>query len=103
MFIARWRVDARFGHKQKVIDMLRFWVREIAPQIGWQEGKGQLLTGSIGMAEATVEHAYSIASLAELDQAWAKLATLEAHRKWGHELEPYVVSGSSRWEILRVI
>ncbi|HXP32262.1 MAG TPA: hypothetical protein VN832_14300 [Stellaceae bacterium] len=103
MFIARWRVDARFGHKQKVIDMLKNWAREIAPQAGWAERNGRLLTGSIGTAEATIEHEWSIDSLAELEQVWAKLGALETHRKWGQELEPYVVSGSSRWEILRVV
>jgi|HubBroStandDraft_6_1064221.scaffolds.fasta_scaffold3064373_1 hypothetical protein len=25
MFVARWQIDARFGHKQKVIDMLLAW------------------------------------------------------------------------------
>jgi hypothetical protein len=103
MFIARWQIDARFGHKQKVVDMLRRWAREIGPEAGWPEGKGRILSGSIGVAEATVEHNYSVEDLAELDRVWAKLGTMEAHRKWGTELEPYIVSGSSRWTVFRVL
>ena len=103
MFIARWRVDARFGHKQKVIEALRSWGREIAPQAGLAENRGQLLTGSIGALEATVEHNWRVESLAELEQVWAKLGTLEAHAKWSESLEPHIVSGTSRWEILRVL
>jgi len=103
MFIARWRIDARFGQKQKVIEMLRQWARDIAPQAGLPSPRGQLLTGSIGALEATVEHDWSVESMAELEQVWAKLGTLDAHAKWGRELEPHVVSGTSRWEIYRVL
>ena len=101
MLIARWQIDARFGYKQNVIDSLVQWTREIAPQVGL--AKGQILTGSIGALEATVEHNWEIADLAELERAWAKLATLEAHKKWSKDLEPNVVSGTARWCIYRVI
>ena len=40
-------------------------------------------------------------TVAELEHAWAKLATLEAHHHWGKELEPFVVSGTARWTIWR--
>ena len=101
MLIARWQIDARFGYKQNVIDSLVQWTREIAPQIGL--AKGQILTGSIGALEATVEHNWEIADLAELERAWAKLGTLEAHKKWSKDLEPNVVSGTARWSIYRVV
>ena len=101
MLIARWQIDARFGYKQKVIDSLIQWTREIAPQVGL--AKGQILTGSIGALEATVEHNWEIADLTELERAWAKLGTLEAHKKWSKDLEPNVVSGTARWSIYRVI
>lgn len=29
MIIARWHIDARFGHKQAVIDSLKTWSRDI--------------------------------------------------------------------------
>ena len=103
MLVARWQIDARFGHKQKVIDMLRTWGQDIAPQIGWTPDTGRLLTGSIGAREATVEHNWTVEDLAALGRAWDALGTIEAHRAWGKNLEPLVVSGSARWEIFRVI
>ena len=100
MLIARWQIDARFGHKQIVLEKLREWARDIAPQIGFTSSR--LLSGSIGAQEVTVEHNWEVADLAELDRAWAELAMLDAHARWGKDLEPYVVSGSSRWTIWRV-
>ena len=101
MFIARWQIDARFGQKQKVIDALTGWVRDIAPQVGLT--KGSLLSGSIGVLEATIEHNWEVASLAELEGAWAKLGKIEAHKQWSKDLEPHVVSGTARWSIFRVV
>ncbi|CAG9181263.1 hypothetical protein LMG23992_04461 [Cupriavidus laharis] len=101
MLIARWQIDARFGHKQEVISRLQQWAQEIAPQVGMHCGR--LLTGSIGALEATVVHDWEVADLTELDRAWQQLAQLPAHAQWGRDLEPFVVSGTARWEIYRVI
>jgi hypothetical protein len=103
MLIARWQIDAKFGQKQAVIDLLTTWVQTIAPQIGLTKDKGRMLTGSIGAREATVVHEWQVADLAELDTAWSALAKIEAHKAWGTKLEPHVVSGSSRWEVYRVL
>lgn len=101
MLIARWQIDARFGHKQKVIDSIRKWSREIAPQVGLVSGR--ILSGSIGALEATVEHNWEVEDLAALERAWGKLATIEAHKQWSADLEPDVVSGTARWSIFRVL
>jgi hypothetical protein len=103
MLIARWQIDARFGHKQAVIEKLQYWAREIAPLAGLATDKGHILTGSIGALEATVEHDWEVADLMELDRVWTKLATIEAHRQWGKDLEPHVVSGTSKWNVYRVV
>lgn len=102
MFIARWSVDARFGHKQQVIDALKQWSKDIAPKIGLSPAHGQLLTGSIGALEATVEHNWQVKSLSELEKAWAELASMDVHKARSEKLEPHVVSGTSRWEVFRV-
>ena len=103
MIVAKWQIDARFGHKQNVIDMLGAWARDIAPQIGWTADKGRLLTGSVGAKEATVVHEWTVSDLADLDRAWTALGKIDAHKAWGQQLEPHVVSGSSCWEVYRVL
>ena len=103
MMIARWSIDAKFGYKQNVIDAMQKWAREIAPQIGWTADKMRLLTGSIGALEATMQSEVVIRDLAELHQSWEKLATIEGHKQFSKDIEPYVVSGTNRWEIYRVL
>jgi len=103
MMVARWSIDAKFGYKQNVIDLLQRWLREIGPQAGFTADKVRLLTGSIGALEATVQTEHLIKDLNELNQVWDKLATNAAHKQWSKDLEPHVVSGTSRWEIYRVL
>ena len=103
MIIARWHIDARFGHKQTVIDSLKKWSRDIASQIGWTKDKVRIATGSIGALESTVELDVLVQDLAQLDASWNKLGAIAAHKEWSKQIEPYIVSGTPRWEIFRVV
>ena len=103
MIIARWHIDARFGQKPAVVELLQTWCRDIASQIGWKADKLRLTTGSVGALESTVELEVTLRDLAELDASWTKLGTIAAHKQWGTQIEPCIVSGTPRWEIYRVI
>jgi hypothetical protein len=103
MMVARWSIDAKFGYKQNVVEAMKRWLRDIGPQAGIKDDRTRLLTGSVGALEATVQTEHLIEDLAELNQVWDKLATIPAHQQWSKELEPHVVSATSRWEIFRVL
>lgn len=103
MMLARWCIDARFGYKQNVVDLMQRWLSEVAPQVGITAERTRLLTGSIGALEATVQSEHLMEDLTELNRVWDKLASIPAHKQWSKELEPFVVSGTSRWEIYRVL
>jgi hypothetical protein len=100
MMIARWHIDARFGHKQTVIDSLKKWGADIGSQIGWTADKVRIVTGSVGALESAVEIEVQIA---DLSAAWAKLGTIKAHQAWSKEIEPYIVSGTPHWQVFRVV
>ncbi|QAU33686.1 hypothetical protein [Janthinobacterium sp. 17J80-10] len=101
MILARWSIDARFGHKQTVIDFMVKWQKEIGSAIGWTEAR--ILTGSVGAKESTVQAEILLKDLGELSASWDKLATNEAHKQWGKDLEPFIVSGTPKWEIFRIV
>lgn len=101
MILVRWSIDARFGHITAVIDAMVQWQKEIGSVIGWQ--KMRLVTGFVGAIESKVQTEVYLNSLAELNEACEKLATIEAHQKWSKDLEPFVVSGTNRWEIFHVL
>jgi len=102
MIVARWSIDAKFGHKPELINSLSKWQNSFGTQIGW-DGKCRILTGSVGALESTVISEITLDSLAELSESWDKLAELDGHKEWSIELEPHVVSGSMKWEVYRIV
>lgn len=103
MMVARWHIDARFGHKPEVIDSLKNWADQIGSQIGWTRDKVRILTGAVGAKESEIISEITLSGLTELDESWQKLGNIEAHKAWSKELEPHIVSGTQYWEIMRVV
>jgi len=103
MMIAKWCIDAKFGHKPEVVESLTRWFEEIGSQIGWHKGNSRILVGSVGALESSIISEITIESLTELNDAWQKLGDIEAHKAWSKTLEPHVVSGTPKWEIYRII
>jgi hypothetical protein len=101
MMIARWQCHARFGMKQEVIDRLKSWWSTIGSEIGQTDYT--ISTASVGAPEALVSVDVRVRDMAELNEQWARLAERDDHKQFSSDLEPYIVSGSTRWEILRVI
>jgi hypothetical protein len=103
MMIARWRIDARFGHKQEAIELMKQWDQQFGAKIGWTSGKTRMTTGSVGVAESAIVTEVQINDLTELNEAFEKMARLDGHAEWGRRMEPHVVSGTNNWEVYRVI
>ncbi|WP_258120675.1 hypothetical protein [Mesorhizobium onobrychidis] len=103
MFSARWQIDAKFGHKQTVLDLLKkMGARDRLA--GWHRRAGvpdhdrlDRRTGSDGRVTSPSQ------SLAQLEEFCAKIGKIDAHAEWGKEMEPYVVSGTSLWNIYRIV
>ncbi|MEX5728524.1 hypothetical protein Ga0609869_001877 [Rhodovulum iodosum] len=103
MMIARWHIQTRFGHKQAAIDLIQEWKTEIRAQTELDMSAARLVTGSVGAAEAEIEEDIPIASLADLDVFFEKIGSVKLHADWRKKMSGYVVSGSSYWEVFRVI
>ncbi|SFC71716.1 hypothetical protein [Pseudoalteromonas denitrificans] len=103
MMLARWSIDAKFGHKPNVVNSLSHWFKDIGSQIGWHKGKYRIITGSVGALESQIISEITIENLAELNNSWNKLGDIEAHASWSKELEPHIVSGTQKWEIFRIV
>lgn len=101
MIIARWYCQARFGHKQELIEKIQQWWASIGREIGQTDAT--ITTGSVGAAESVVAVDVRVADMATLSAQWDRLADRSDHRDWGKSIEPLVVSGSTRWEIYRVV
>jgi len=103
MLIARWQFTAKFGQKQRALDLAREWNEQVGAQTNIDVSKARIVTGSVGVSEGLVEIEMHINSLKELDDFFAKIATIQMHRDWGVKMGEAIVSGSTRWEVLRIV
>jgi len=103
MFEARWQIDVRFGHKQTVVELMRRWVAEIGAKAGTDKMDLRILTGSVGARESIVEINHKVETLAQLEAFFAAIGKIDAHKQWGKDVEPYVVSGTPVWSIYRIL
>ena len=103
MMLARWQFQARFGHKNEAINLLKEWNEQIGAQTDFDITRSRILTGSIGASEALVEMETEIAELDDLQKFFDKIAAISMHRDWGKKMSEVVVSGSTRWEVFRIV
>jgi len=103
MMVARWSITAKFGYKQDLLKLMYRWLDEVGPQVGLTKDNQRLLTGSVGVVESVIQTETIVKDLSELNAIWDKLAAIPAHMQWGKDIEPFVVSGSNRWEIYRLL
>ena len=103
MFIARWIIDVRFGKKDEFERKIKEWDREVGEKVGITSSQQRIRTGSIGAMESRYEFDLEVESLQALQEKWDAMVEYEAHSKFGDEMEPLVVPGSSHWEIFRPV
>jgi hypothetical protein len=103
MFVARWSVDTKFGHKDATLSIMNKWQDEVGSKVGLERKRSRLLSGSVGAPESRIENEVEVASLKELEEAFAKFSQFPYHQKFSQELEQHIVSGTNRWEIFRVL
>jgi hypothetical protein len=103
MMIARWQFTAKFGRKQEAIDLIEEWNQQIGAQTNIDVSKARIVTGSVGVSEGLVENEMEINGLKDLDDFFSKIASIKMHGEWGRKMGEVIVSGSTRWEVFRVV
>ena len=103
MFIAAWSFDVQYGMREEAVRTLKETVR-IVESSGWKSKRQRILSGSIGVPESrfVIEHEFD--SLADLEASWQTLHTkAEEFKRMVAQMKNFIVSGSPRWEIYRVL
>jgi hypothetical protein len=103
MMIARWHFKARFGRKDDAIALFKEWNEQIGAQTDIDVTNSRTVTGSVGANEALVENEFEIRGLSDLQSFYDKIATIKMHKEWGRKMSEVIVSGSTYWEVYRVV
>jgi hypothetical protein len=103
MFVARWQFTSRFGKLDDTLSILRKWEIDVGERVGWKSSSVRVLTGFIGGNDSEVEFEAHIDNLTDLEATWGDMERNPHHREYLKQLESVIVSGTSRWTILREV
>ena len=103
MMIARWHFKAQFGRKDEAIALFKEWSEQIGSQTDIDVTKSRTVTGSVGANEALVENEFEIQGLSDLQSFYDKIGSIKMHKDWERKMGEVIVSGSTYWEVYRVV
>lgn len=103
MLICQWHLDIVYGKQAEAVRIMRAWGADKFAHSEFRRAHGaRLLAGLVGASAAHVVDEYSFESLADFEIALASMATPQ-FRRHSDALAPYIVPGSQRWVVYRVI
>ncbi len=103
MMLARWTCEAKFGMKAEALALHKEWAEQIGSQTDIDISTSRVTTGSVGVKEAVIQNEFEIENLGALDAFFEKLASIQMHAEWGKKMGDVIVSGSTYWEVFRVV
>lgn len=103
MIVCQWHLDIPYGKQGEVIRIMKAWGKEKFASSEFKRVKSsRLLVGFVGPSASHIVDEYVFDSMADFEAALFGM-TAPQFRPHSDALAPYVVPGSQRWEILRVI
>jgi hypothetical protein len=103
MLICQWHLDIIYGKQAEAVKIMRAWGAEKFASSEFRLARGsRLFAGLVGESASHLVDEYGFESLADFETALAGMAAPQ-FRKHSDALAPYIVPGSQRWVIYRVL
>ncbi len=103
MFVCQWHLDTPFGKQGQAVAIMKAWGIEkfASSEFRWAKSN-RLLVGHIGSSPSHVIDEYVFETLADFEAAIQGMSQPQ-FRAHAEALAPFIVPGSQRWEVLRVV
>ena len=103
MYAFQWHLDIPFGQQKIVLDILRQWSETLASTPNAPRSRGRrLLVGHLGESASHVIHEHLFDSSDDWERVF-KLTARGASQSFAEEIMPYVVPGSQRWIVYKIV
>jgi hypothetical protein len=103
VFVCQWHLDIPFGKQGDVVRIMTAWGKEKVASSEFKRCKGtRLMVGHIGDSASHIVDEYLFETLADLEAALGGM-TQPQFRPHAEALAPFIVPGSQRWVVYRVL
>ena len=103
MYVCQWHLDVPFGKQGAALEVMAEWGGEKMRSSGFRKVRGtRVMVGHVGASASHVVDEYLFETLADFEAALGDMGE-ERFRKLAERLAPYIVPGSQRWVVWRVV
>ena len=102
MLACQWHFDIPFGTQKEVMEILQQYGDSIDSSLTTKPVSERIMVGHIGPSPSHVSVESVVNSLEEWEQMMKEVGTGK-HQEFATKLQKYIVPGSQRWEIYRIV
>lgn len=103
MFICQWHLDIPFGKQSDVVRIMSAWLKDAEKLSEFRRSKqNRLLVGHVGESASHLIAEHVFESLADFEAAIGSMGVPQ-FKKHAEDLSPFVVPGSQRWKIYKLV
>jgi len=103
MYLCKWELDIVFGKQKEALEIIKAWGAEKMNSSRFNlSSQNRVSVGFIGESAAHIVDEYVFASLDDFEQALSDMSKPQ-FKQFPAAIAPYIVSGSQKWVINRII
>lgn len=103
MFLCQWSLEIVFGKQKQALEIIKAWGAEKMRSSNFKLSTGgRVYVGYIGESAAKIVDEYVFENLGDFEKALGDMGK-EEFREFPQQIAPYIVSGSQKWNIYRIL
>lgn len=101
-FVCQWSLEIIYGKQKPALDIMKAWGEEKFRSSNFRVSQNRVMNGYIGSSPSFIIDEYVFESLDDFEKALADMSQPQ-FRKFSEALAPYIVPGSQKWNIFKII
>ncbi len=101
-FICQWSLEIVFGKQKEAVEIMKKWGEEKFKSSNFKLSQSRMMNGYVGASPSLIIDEYIFDSLDSFENALADMS-LPQFKKYSDALAPYIVPGSQKWTIYKMI
>ncbi|MBS1551304.1 MAG: hypothetical protein JST15_04450 [Bacteroidetes bacterium] len=101
-FVCQWSLEIVFGKQKPALDIIKAWGEEKFRSSNFRVSQNRVMNGFIGCSPSFIIDEYIFESLDDFEKALADMSQPQ-FRQFSEALAPFIVPGSQKWNIFKLI
>lgn len=102
MYACQWSLDIVFGKQKEALEVMKQWGAEKFRSSQFKVSTNRVMAGYVGESASHVVDEYLFENLADFEKALSDMGQPQ-FKQYAEALAPYVVPGSQKWTIYKVV